>query len=111
MSQAHGWFYFHDRVSRGGKLAPALPAAATDRSKPPPRTSSTGASATSFDYVAARQPYSVDLTGADEPEVLYGWMVTEGFFEALAVSAAHGRTFPARRVTPGSGVVVLTDGL
>ena len=28
MSQAHGWFYFHDRASRGGKLAPALPAVA-----------------------------------------------------------------------------------
>ena len=42
--------------------------------------------ATSFEHVAALQPYSVDLTGADEPEVLYGWMVTEGFFEALARS-------------------------
>ena len=34
--------------------------------------------ATGFEHVAALQPYSVDLTGADEPEVLYGWMVTEG---------------------------------
>ena len=35
--------------------------------------------ARSFEHVAALQPYTVDLTGADEPEVLYGWMVTEGF--------------------------------
>ena len=28
--------------------------------------------ATSFEHVVALQPYSVDLTGADEPEVLYG---------------------------------------
>ena len=67
--------------------------------------------ATSFDHVAALQPYSVDLTGADEPEVLYGWMVTEGFFEALAAGAAHGRTFLPDEYRPGSGVVVLTDGL
>ena len=67
--------------------------------------------ATSFEYVAALQPYSVDLTGADEPEVLYGWMVTEGFFEALAASAAHGRTFLPDEHRPGSGVVVLTEGL
>ncbi len=67
--------------------------------------------ATSFEHVAALQPYSVDLTGADEPEVLYGWMVTEGFFEALAAGAAHGRTFLPDEYRPGSGVAVVTDGL
>ena len=67
--------------------------------------------ATSFEHIAALQPYSVDLTAADEPEVLYGWMVTEGFFEALAAGAAHGRTFLRDEYRPGSGVVVVTDGL
>ena len=67
--------------------------------------------ATRFDPVAALEPYSVDLTGAGEPEVLYGWMVTEGFFEALGAGAAHGRTFLPEEHHPGSGVVVLTDGL
>lgn len=65
----------------------------------------------SFEHVAALQPYSVDLTGADEPEVLYGWMVTQGFFEALGATAAHGRTFLAEEYRPGSGVVVLTDAV
>ena len=67
--------------------------------------------ATSFEHVAALEPWSVDLTGADEPEVLYGWLVTEGFFEALGAGAAHGRTFLPDEHRPGSGVVILTDGL
>ena len=67
--------------------------------------------ATSFEHVAALEPYSVDLTGADEPEVLYGWLVTDGFFETLGAGAAHGRTFLPDEHRPGSGVVVVTDGL
>ncbi len=67
--------------------------------------------ATSFEHVAALEPWSVDLTGADEPEVLYGWQVTEGFFEALGAGAARGRTFLPDEHRPGSGVVVMTDGL
>ena len=67
--------------------------------------------ATSFEGVAALDPWSVDLTGADTPEVLYGWQVTEGFFETLGAVAARGRTFLPDEHRPGSGVVVLTDGL
>ena len=67
--------------------------------------------ATSFEGVAALDPWSVDLTGADTPEVLYGWQVTEGFFETLGAGAARGRTFLPDEHRPGSGVVVLTDGL
>ncbi len=66
---------------------------------------------TSFEHVAALEPWSVDLTGADTPEVLYGWLVTEGFFETLGAGAAHGRTFLPDEYRPGSGVVVLTDGV
>ena len=67
--------------------------------------------ATGFEHVAALEPYSVDLTGADEPEVLYAWRVTAGFFETLGAGAAHGRTFLPDEYRPGSGVAVLTDGL
>ena len=67
--------------------------------------------ATSFEGVAALDPWSVDLTGADAPEVLYGWQVTEGFFETLGAGAARGRTFLPDEHRPGSGVVVLTDEL
>ena len=67
--------------------------------------------ATSFEGVAALDPWSVDLTGGDTPEVLYGWRVTEGFFETLGAGAARGRTFLPDEHRPGSGVVVVTDGL
>ena len=67
--------------------------------------------AMSFEGVAALDPWTVDLTGGDTPEVLYGWRVTEGFFETLGAGAARGRTFLPDEHRPGSGVVVLTDGL
>ncbi|MCY4516980.1 MAG: ABC transporter permease [Acidimicrobiaceae bacterium] len=69
------------------------------------------AQTTSFERVAAIEPYSFDRTGAGEPEVLYASLVTEGFFRLLGVGAAHGRTFRPDEYRTGSGVVVLTDGL
>ena len=65
----------------------------------------------SFERVAAIDPWSLDFTGAGEPEVFNGALVTEGFFELLGVNAAHGRAFLPEEYLPGSGVVVLTDGL
>ena len=67
--------------------------------------------ARSFAHVAAMDPWSFDFTGAGEPEVLYGSLVTEGFFEALGNGAAHGRTFLPEEYDAGSQVLVLTDGL
>ena len=67
--------------------------------------------ARSLAHVAAIEPWSFDFTGAGEPEVLYGSLVTEGFFEALGSSAAYGRTFLPDEFRAGSQVVVLTDGL
>ena len=67
--------------------------------------------AASFERVAALEPWSADLTGADRPEVLYGWKVTEGFFETLGAVPARGRTFRPDDHRPDTGVVVLTDGL
>ena len=66
--------------------------------------------ATSFEQVAAIEPFSFDFTGDDEPEVFYASLVTEGFFEALGVGAAYGRTFLPEEFRPGSGVVILTHG-
>ncbi len=66
--------------------------------------------AASFERVAAVEPFSFDYTGGDEPEVFYGSLVTEGFFETLGVGAARGRTFLPDEFRPGNGVVVLTDG-
>ncbi len=67
--------------------------------------------ARSFEQVAAIEPYSFDFTGGGEPEVLYASLVTEGFFDALGAAAALGRTFLPEEFRPGSGVVILTDGL
>ena len=66
--------------------------------------------ATSFEQVAAIEPFSFDFTGDSAPEVFYASLVTEGFFDALGVAAAYGRTFLPEEFRPGSGVVVLTHG-
>ena len=64
----------------------------------------------SFERAAAMDPWSLDFSGAGEPEIT-GWLVTEGFFEMLGVNAAHGRTFLPDEYLAGSGVIVLTDAL
>lgn len=64
----------------------------------------------SFERVAAIDPWSLDFTGAGKPEITR-WLVTEGFVEMLGANAAHGRTFLPEEYLPGSGVIVLTDGL
>ena len=65
----------------------------------------------SFERVTAIEPWSLDFTGAGEPEILTGSLVSEGFFEMLGVNAVHGRTFLPEEYLPGSGVIVLTEGL
>ena len=64
-----------------------------------------------FERVAAIEPWSLDFTGAGDPEVFYGSLVTEGFFEILGAGATLGRTFLSQEYRPGSGVIVLTHGL
>ena len=66
--------------------------------------------ATSFEQVAAVEPFSFDFTGDGAPEVFYASLVTEGFFEVLGSGAALGRTFLPEEFQPGSGVVLLTHG-
>ena len=64
-----------------------------------------------FERVAAIEPWSLDFTGAGDPEVFYGSLVTKGFFEILGAGATLGRTFLSQEYRPGSGVIVLTHGL
>ena len=66
--------------------------------------------ARSFERMAAIEPWSLDFTGAGEPETFFGSLVTEGFFELLGANAARGRTFLPEEHRPGSGVVVVTHG-
>lgn len=63
--------------------------------------------AKSFEEIAALVPTSLDLTGKERPEVLFGAAVTEGLFEALGTRALLGRTFRSEDFTPGSGKVVI----
>ena len=64
----------------------------------------------SFEGVAASEPFSVDLTGAGRPEVVYATRVTETFFDLLRVSPQAGRLFGATDYRPGSErVVVISD--
>ena len=67
--------------------------------------------ATSFEHVAALEPWSVDLTPAPtSPRCSTGGWSPKGS-STLGAVAARGRTFLPDEHRPGSGVVVLTDGL
>lgn len=68
--------------------------------------------ARSFEEIAALAPSSLDLTGEERPEVVFGAAVTEGFFRALGTRELLGRTFHPEDFHPGSGkVVVLSHSL
>ena len=68
--------------------------------------------AQSYERLAAMEPTSLDFMGRDEPEVFLASFVSEGFFQALGVTAAHGRTFLPEEFARGNRpVVVLTDVL
>ena len=65
----------------------------------------------SFTNLAAADPFSFDYLGGPEPMTLIGALVTEGFFEALGVQPAMGRSFLTEEYTAGrSDVVLLGDG-
>jgi predicted permease len=64
----------------------------------------------SFESIGAGNEWSVNLTGAGEPERLNGIVVTHNFFQTLGVEAAKGRVFTPDENRPGRNrVVVLTD--
>jgi putative ABC transport system permease protein len=67
--------------------------------------------ARSFSSMAAIVPYSRDLTGGSEPEVLFGAQVTEGFFDAIGMPPLVGRGFqPEEHLEGGLRVVVISHG-
>jgi putative ABC transport system permease protein len=61
----------------------------------------------SFSHLAAAIPYSYDYLGADEPEVLFGAQVTEGFFDAYGVQPLLGRLFLPSDHKRGSNQICL----
>ena len=65
-----------------------------------------------FQDAGAFKSDTFNLTGATEPELIEGMRATVGFFPALGVSAALGRTFSADEDQPGhEHVVVLSHQL
>lgn len=69
-------------------------------------------SATSLEAVAAFKADSFNLTGAGQPQLLTGMRATAGFFKALGVDPALGRTFTVDEDQPGGpAVAVLGDTL
>ena len=68
--------------------------------------------ATSFDALAAVEPWGLDLLTRDGPESVRTWLVTERFFDILGTPPRLGRTFAAGdHVTGRHRVVVLSDAL
>ena len=69
-------------------------------------------SATSLQAVAAFKADSFNLTGSGQPQLLTGMRATAGFFKALGVDPALGRTFTEDEDRPGGApVTVLSDAL
>ena len=65
-----------------------------------------------FSSMAAAVPYSRDYTGGEQPDVLFGAQVTEGFWEAIGVEPIMGRTFrPEEHVTGAGRAVIISHGL
>jgi putative ABC transport system permease protein len=66
--------------------------------------------ATAYDRIEAYTPTNPKLTGDGEPESLRGALVTSGLFDLMGAVPALGRAFLAEEETPGSDVVILSDG-
>jgi len=61
----------------------------------------------SFERIVAIVQRFFDLTGAHHPELFKGYRVSAGFFDALGVKAAIGRTFLPGEDEPGRDQVVV----
>ncbi len=65
-----------------------------------------------FEDLAMAEPFGFTLIDYGEPETIRGWVVSEGFFDILAITPLHGRTFAAEEYLDGNDqVVVLGYGL
>jgi putative ABC transport system permease protein len=68
--------------------------------------------AKSFERLEAWEAWDATLTGGEEPERIYGFHVSPGFFELLGVEPAVGRTFTSDEGRMGNHRrVVLGDGI
>jgi putative ABC transport system permease protein len=67
--------------------------------------------AASFEQLAALDPYSLDLTGDERPEVLFAARVSRGFFEAFGTVLLYGRLFEPAEYEEYRRVVILSHGL
>ena len=65
-----------------------------------------------FQYVSLCFHGSENVTGSAQPTHIAGATVSPGYFSALGVDAAMGRTFDPHDATPGSnGEVIISNGL
>lgn len=60
-----------------------------------------------FESMAAHEGGEFALTGAGEPEVVSGAVITFNYFNVLGREPLHGRTFTAQEDTPGNNHVAL----
>ncbi len=60
-----------------------------------------------FESLAAHETGEFALTGAGEPEVVPGAIVTFNYFNVLGREPLHGRTFTAQEDTPGNNNVAI----
>ena len=60
------------------------------------------ARATTFEGIAAAEPWSVDFLVDGRPENLFGSRVTERFFDLLRITPIHGRLFTDADHRPGA---------
>ena len=67
----------------------------------------------SFETLAARGGASMNLTGFESPERVFGSAVTADFFRVLRMDALHGRVFLPGEDQPGgdAGIAILGNGL
>src|SRR5499425_1650894 len=65
-----------------------------------------------FEKMAAYEGEEFSLTGAGDPEVVAGALVTFNYFDVLGQSPLHGRSFLPQEDTPGANhVLILSYGL
>jgi hypothetical protein len=68
------------------------------------------ARATSFEGIAASEPFSVDYTSGDRPEVVYATRITDGFFDLLRVTPQAGRLFGSADHRQGANrIAIISD--
>ncbi|MEN8144781.1 MAG: ABC transporter permease, partial [Gemmatimonadota bacterium] len=60
-----------------------------------------------FSALAEAEPWSMDLTGEGDPEILPTWAVTRDFFKTLGADPVLGRTFLPEEFEEGNDKVVV----